>query len=208
MLWEVCARQGEIQPRAIIVQTMSPGLDLRTMNLNSIFSHTPHPNEQSYSPNGAPAGERKFRHRHGKKQLTSHIVIYETEFMFYYHRRAFLCGIEIWILATVALRLAGQYLLRPRNPEGVAVLFAVSFPLMAWITRGLCARFRLPPEQWPMGANSIALPTLLLDPFSSALFPVLFPNIAPELAGVFGGWMLWCCAGAFVGAIFRPEMRA
>jgi len=46
-------------------------------------------------------------------------------------------------------------------------------------------------------------PTLLLDPFSSAFFPIVFPNIAPEMAGVFGGWMLLCCAAALVGVTIQ-----
>jgi hypothetical protein len=33
----------------------------------------------------------------------------------------------------------------------------------------------------------------------------VFPNMAPSVAGVFGGWMLWCCAGAVVGASIRPR---
>jgi hypothetical protein len=105
----------------------------------------------------------------------------------------------IWLLATVALRLAGQRLLHPGEWKGTLLLFAVSFPLMGWVVRRLCRRFRLPREEWLGGALAIALPTLLLDPFSSAFFPVVFSNMAPEVAGVFGGWMLWCCAGAFVG---------
>lgn len=127
--------------------------------------------------------------------------------MFRYNPTLFLCGLAIWLAATVALRLAGQHLLRPNDPAGTVILFAVSFPLMAWVVRRLCRRFRLPPEEWPVGAISIALPTLLLDPFSSAFFPAVFPNMAPELAGVFGGWMLWCCAGALVGASFHPGSR-
>lgn len=122
--------------------------------------------------------------------------------------RLFFCGLGIWIGATIVLRLAGQQVLRPGDWKENLILFAVSFPLMAWIVRRLCSRFRLPPEQWPAGAISIALPTLLLDPFSSAFFPLVFPNMAPEVAGVFGGWMLWCCAGALVGAIIRPGRRA
>jgi hypothetical protein len=118
--------------------------------------------------------------------------------------RLVLCGLGIWIGATIVLRVAGQHLLRPGDWKGTLILFAVSFPLMAWLVRRLCARFRLPPEQWPGGAISIALPTLLLDPFSSAFFPVVFPNMAPEVAGVFGGWMLCCCAGALVGVSIRP----
>jgi Family of unknown function (DUF5367) len=122
--------------------------------------------------------------------------------------RLFLYGLGIWFGATIALRLGGQHLLHPGDWKGMLILFAVSFPSMAWVVRGLCSRFQVPPEQWPVGAISIALPTLLLDPFSSAFFPVVFPNMAPEVAGIFAGWMLWCCAGALVGAIVRPGRRA
>jgi hypothetical protein len=111
-----------------------------------------------------------------------------------------LYGVAIWIGATIALRVAGQHMLHPGDWKGTLILFAVSFPLMAWLVRRLCRRAQLPREQWPAGAISVALPTLLLDPFSSAFFPVVFPNMAPEVAGVFGGWMLWCCAGALMGA--------
>jgi hypothetical protein len=116
----------------------------------------------------------------------------------------FLYGLGMWIAATIALRVAGQRLLHPGDWTGMLILFAVSFPLMAWLVRRLCSRFQLRPEQWPAGAVSVLLPTLLLDPFSSAFFPVVFPNMARELAGVFGGWMLWCCAGALVGVTIRP----
>ncbi len=116
------------------------------------------------------------------------------------HRPLFFCGLGIWVAATIALRVAGQYLLRPSNWMATLILFGVSFPLMAWVVRRLCLRFGLAQDDWLRGAFSVALPTLLLDPFSSAFFPVVFPNMRPEVAGVFGGWMLWCCAGAFVGA--------
>jgi hypothetical protein len=116
----------------------------------------------------------------------------------------FLCGLGLWIAATIALRLAGQRLLHPGDWTGMLILFAVSFPLMAWLARRLCGRFQLRPEQWLAGAVSLLLPTLLLDPFSSAFFPVVFPNMAREVAGVFGGWILWCCAGALVGVTIRP----
>jgi hypothetical protein len=120
----------------------------------------------------------------------------------------FLCGLAIWMAATIALRFFGQRLLHPGNWTGTLILFAVSFPAMAWLVRRLCRRYRLPAEQWPAGAISIALPTLLLDPFSSAFFPFVFPNMAPEMAGVFGGWMLWCCAGALLGATLRGRITS
>jgi hypothetical protein len=117
--------------------------------------------------------------------------------------RLVLVGLAIWLVATAALRLWGQYLLRPASVVGTTVLFAVAFPAMALLVRRICRRSGLPRDQWLAGAVSIALPTLLLDPFSSAFFPALFPNIAPTAAGVFGGLMLCCCAGALVGTVVR-----
>ena len=114
-----------------------------------------------------------------------------------------LCGFAIWLGATIVLRTLGQHLLHPGDWAGTLLLFTASFPLMAWIARRLCRRFHVPAGEWPAGAISMALPTLLLDPFSSAFFPIVFPNMAPEVAGVFGGWMLWCCAGALTGVVAR-----
>lgn len=107
-------------------------------------------------------------------------------------RRVFFYGVGIWVAATLVLRFAGQYILRPGDTGGTLVLFAISFPAMAFLARRLC--------EGPAGGAALALPTLLLDAFSSAFFPVVFPNMAPQVAGVFGGWMLWCCAGALIGA--------
>lgn len=115
------------------------------------------------------------------------------------HLRLFLSGLAIWLAATVVLRFVGQRVLHPGDWKGTLILFVVSFPLMVWLVRRLCSRFQLPRDQWLAGAVSIALPTLLLDPFSSTFFPIVFPNMAPSIAGVFGGWMLWCCAGALLG---------
>jgi len=123
------------------------------------------------------------------------------------NQRFFFCGLAIWLAATIALRLAGQHLLRPAGPAAALMLFALSFPLMAWLVRRICTRLQLPPNQWLNGAVSFALPTLLLDPFSSAFFRVVFPNIAPEMAGVFGGWMLCCCAGAVIGGAIPADVR-
>jgi len=117
------------------------------------------------------------------------------------HPKLLLYGFAIWTGATLLLRLTGQRILLPGHWTKTLILFAISFPLMAWITRRLCRKFAVARHQWPAGAISLALPTLLLDPFSSAFFPAVFPNIAPEMAGVFGGWMLWCCAGALAGVI-------
>ncbi len=117
--------------------------------------------------------------------------------------RLVIYGFAIWLVATLALRLVGQRWLHPGHWIRTVVLFAASFAAVAWLVRRLCRRLDLPREEWPAGAISLLLATLLLDPFSSAFFPAVFPNITPEAAGLFGGWMIVCCAGGLVGAIVR-----
>ncbi len=119
------------------------------------------------------------------------------------NNRLFLYGLGIWLAATGALRLGGERVLGPESAIRTLVLFGVSFVLMALLARRLCRRMQIPPDAWPAGAISLALPTLLLDPFSSAFFPAIFPNIPASAAGIFGGWMLCCCAGALAGVLFR-----
>ena len=144
-----------------------------------------------------------------EKELDCICVIYEYELMFLLlHLRLFLVGLGIWIGATAILRLAGQYLLRSGGWMAVFALFAVSFALMALLARRLCRGAHLSRADWPRGAISLALPTLLLDPFSSAFFPVFFPNMAAGMAGVFGGWMLVCCAGALMGVVVDHKKSA
>jgi hypothetical protein len=112
-------------------------------------------------------------------------------------------GFVLWLAATVLLRVIGQRVISNRSWLNVVVLFAISFVAMALLVRLACIRARLAPQDWPEAAVSLLLPTLLLDPFSSAFFPAVFPNMAPENAGIFGGWMIICCAGGLLGALIR-----
>jgi hypothetical protein len=116
--------------------------------------------------------------------------------------RCLTIGFVIWLAATIALRFAGQYLLHPDNLLSIAALLAASFPLMALMARRICADTVLPPEQWPAAGIFLVMPTLVLDTFSSVFFPFVYPNIPQQAAGLFGGWMLWCCAGALFGVNF------
>ncbi len=116
-------------------------------------------------------------------------------------------GFILWLAATLLLRVVGQRVLSNRGWLNVIVLFAISFVAMAFLVRLACIRARLAPQHWPSAAVSLLLPTLLLDPFSSAFFPVVFPNMAPENAGIFGGWMIICCAGGLLGALVRGSRQ-
>lgn len=122
------------------------------------------------------------------------------------HRPMLLYGFALWAGGSALFRLAGQYLLHPENTAGTLITFGIGFPLMAWVARRLCRSSHVPPRSWPAAAISLVLPTLVLDPFSAAFFSALYPNIPGTAAGLFGGLMLWCVAGAFAGVMFgRPK---
>jgi hypothetical protein len=120
--------------------------------------------------------------------------------------RFIVIGFVLWLAATALLRIVGQRVLSNRGWLSVILLFAISFVAMALLVRLACMRARLAPRDWPAAAVSLLLPTLLLDPFSSAFFPIVFPNMTPRSAGVFGGWMIVCCAGGLIGALVRGSI--
>ena len=109
-------------------------------------------------------------------------------------------GFILWLVGTIAVRFWGGFLLHPGSVLQTFLLYGLSFLAMAGLSRRLCRLVGLPRSKWPSGAVSLALPTLLLDPLSSAFFSAVFPNITAAAAGLFGGWMLCCCAGALTGA--------
>ena len=115
-------------------------------------------------------------------------------------RKLLVYGLVLWLGGTLGVRFWGAYLLRPGSVPGTLILYVLSFLAMGGLARRLCRQAGLPRGEWPSGAVSLALPTLLLDPLSSAFFSAVFPNIPPSAAGLFGGWMLCCCAGALTGA--------
>jgi Family of unknown function (DUF5367) len=123
------------------------------------------------------------------------------------NRHLALVGLAFWLIGTIVLRLGGQYLLHAGAGVRTVVLLVVSFVLFAAVARLLCRLFALPQDQWLAGAVSLVMPTLVLDPFSAAFFSAVFPNIPSAAAGVFGGWMLACCAGAFAGVMVRRRAR-
>lgn len=108
--------------------------------------------------------------------------------------RVLLIGLLFWVAGTLTIRFLGQHLLLPGRALS---LYLGSFVLMAVVALRLFRGIRVDPVE---GVTLLALPTLILDPFTCIFFASLFPNVAPAAAGLFGGWMLICCGGAVAGA--------
>ncbi len=113
--------------------------------------------------------------------------------------RLFLYGLGIWVWATIGLRLGGQYLLQAGDWKRTLVVFAVSFPIDGLdrtpSVQPVPSAARRMGRRRHRASAADALPRPVLE----HVLPDVFPNMAPEAAGAFGGWMLWCCAGALVG---------
>jgi len=68
----------------------------------------------------------------------------------------------IWLGATVALRIAGQWVLRPDRPLSIIALFVISgyccfgFPVCYFA-------FAIPRDQYALGAIALVAPGMFLD---------------------------------------------
>jgi hypothetical protein len=116
-------------------------------------------------------------------------------------KRLAVTGFIIWAAATIALRLGGQYVFG-RVPA--LLLLLITLPLMAFVARALLWHFPTR-ELRALGAIAVVSPGMLLDTISAIWFPLIFPNIRPDAAGTFGGWLLFCNVVVLLTAVsYRP----
>lgn len=118
-------------------------------------------------------------------------------------------GLAIWISGTILLRVLPAGVVAPERAVSapfVAVLYAASFALF-FLALGRSVAGARPAAEARGALIALVLPTLVLDAFSAAFFPVVFPNLPAGAAGVFGGWILICCAGC-VAAALLPASRS
>ena len=110
-----------------------------------------------------------------------------------------IAGFLIWAAATLALRLGGQYVFRTTGTGTALPLLLISLPIMIWVALRLLRRYPIA-EQRALAAIVLVAPGMLLDAVSAIWFSTVFPNIRPDAAGLFGGWLLFCNVVALVSA--------
>jgi uncharacterized protein DUF5367 len=109
-------------------------------------------------------------------------------------------GFVIWLMATIALRLGGQWLLNPASGAAIASLLAISGPVMFVLPRWVFGGLALDRDRYASAAIALVAPGMILDTISAIWFPQVFPNMRPDAAGLFGGWLLFCNVLALLGA--------
>ena len=117
--------------------------------------------------------------------------------------RSFLMyGFLLWLVATVAFRLFGQFVLVPGGGLLLFVVFVLTVPGIAalmyplYASRGLGGRDRL------LAAVCVMLPGMVLDVFALAFFGVVYPNLGSATAPYFGAFLLWAYALVLVTGLF------
>jgi hypothetical protein len=117
-------------------------------------------------------------------------------------------GFVLWLVGTVVLRVVPAGWIPP-DRTGSAVIVVVAFYVASFVLMffalGRPIVRALPPADARLALLALILPTLTLDAFSAAFFASAFPNLPGTAAGVFGGWMLVCCAGCAAAAFLAPK---
>lgn len=114
-------------------------------------------------------------------------------------------GFAIWAAATLALRAAGDVVLRDASPRTAALLLAASLPLMIAIAMAVLRRCAA--EERTRAAIALVAPGMLLDTLSAIFFTRVFPNLPAAAAGLFGGWLLFCNVVVLLVAQFDSSFR-
>ncbi len=109
-------------------------------------------------------------------------------------RRFAITGFVIWLLATVAVRLAGQWFFRADELLWMVALYAVTAAAMWLLTMRLFSRIPLAPGQQVAAACALSLPGMFADALSIAFFANIFPNMPASYAAAFGGWLMFAYA--------------
>jgi hypothetical protein len=114
--------------------------------------------------------------------------------------RPLLAGAALWLIGTLVFRFGGPATLHPPTAARTIPAYLVNFFLAGLAVRVAFPWLGLPRERWPAAVTLFILPTLVLDAFTAAFFPAVFPNLSPAAAPTFGGLMLISAAGAVVSA--------
>ena len=114
-------------------------------------------------------------------------------------------GFVVWLLATVAFRLAGHLFFRPDEPPLLALLWLATAVAMVLVVRILFNWRNLARAQRFEAAALLVIPGLALDAIATQGFVSFFPNMPAAAAGSFGAWLLLAYASVLLAAFLPTE---
>ncbi len=116
--------------------------------------------------------------------------------------RAAIAGFVLWLIGTLAFRLAGTYFFYPDENLLLGLFIAAPLVMIA-VTWALMKLLGVAPGDQAEAAVGIALPGMALDVFATREFSTVFPDLDPTLDATFGALMLAAYAAVvFAGILF------
>jgi hypothetical protein len=100
-------------------------------------------------------------------------------------------GVLLWLAATLAFHLWGQWIIDAGRPAVTVVSFAAAVPCILVCTLPLYRKLDVADADRLRAAVCIALPGMLLDAVSLPLHRTVFPGITGESVPLLAAWLLW-----------------
>ncbi|MGJ1360526.1 DUF5367 domain-containing protein [Sphingobacterium spiritivorum] len=117
-------------------------------------------------------------------------------------------GFLIWLLATIAFRVAGQYFFITDSAVVLSILYIIVVPVLGLVTVFTCRKFRLTGLENVAAGVLLVLPGMLIDTFVIQFFGSIFPNMPASNASTFGSWLMWAYTIVLITSIIIGLGRA
>ena len=121
--------------------------------------------------------------------------------------RALLLGAALWLLATLAIRAAGQLVFRP-DPVSLTAALLLGGAGMALLGPLLRLRLTRDPRDADAVALGLVLPGMFADAAVALGFRHVYPNLSPALGNDFAALMLWYYAVAALAITLHARRGA
>lgn len=132
--------------------------------------------------------------------------------MTYLHKRSFISilgiGFIIWLLATIAFRVAGQFFFITDSAVVLSILYIIVVPVLGLVTVFTCRKFRLTGPENVVAGVLLVLPGMLIDTFVIQFFGDIFPNMPASNAATFGSWLMWAYTIVLISSVIIGLGRA
>jgi len=131
----------------------------------------------------------------------------EMKWKMNYKRFSLLIGFTIWLLATVAFRVAGQYFFLTENPVVLTGLYLILIPVLGFVANWVFNKYGMTRAEAVQAAVMMVLPGMIFDAFCIKFFAWVFPNLPESQGATFGSWLMWAYALVLIFGLMRKGSR-
>ncbi|KFC33307.1 hypothetical protein FF18_09220 [Elizabethkingia anophelis] len=117
-------------------------------------------------------------------------------------------GFLIWLFATIAFRVAGQFFFITDSAVVLSILYIIVVPVLGLVTVFTCRKFRLTGLENVVAGVLLVLPGMLIDTFVIQFFGSIFPNMPENNAATFGSWLMWAYTIVLISSVIIGLGRA